>query len=431
MIDREGRRYVLISSDAHAGADLLDYRPYLERALHDEFDAWTGSYQEDAWGKLDSELSCSEDPNVKLGVSSFLSPYNWESATRLKHMDQDGIAAEVIFPNTVPPFYPRCIINAPAPTTAEEYRLRWAGVKAHNRWLADFCAQAPGRRAGMAQVFLYDIDDAVAEVHRAREAGLMGVLIPADHTLKLENLYECRLDPFWSACCEVGLPVSRHAVFVGPPETPETGPSTDAVGTYEILAFFRRGLAHLVLGGVFERFPDLKFVFTETSTTWVPEELQMLEAYYGLGRRPGTSLYPMMRRAVEVLEKTPTEYFESNVWVGASIMQRADIAACHRVGVDRIIWGADYPHHEGSFPYTRVALRWLFSDVPENEVRSMTSLSAANAYEFDLDYLQTIADKIGPTPEEIATPPSADELPPSSMCQAVVDAIHSLAGAAV
>ena len=104
--------------------------------------------------------------------------------------------------------------------------MRWAGVKAHNRWLADFQAQAPGRRAGLAQVFLDNLDDAIAEVHAAKAAGLKGILIPADHTLKLVNLYERRLDPFWAACCEVGLPVNRHSLFVGPPETEETGVAT-------------------------------------------------------------------------------------------------------------------------------------------------------------------------------------------------------------
>jgi predicted TIM-barrel fold metal-dependent hydrolase len=344
-------------------------------------------------------------------------------------MNADGIAAEVVFPNTVPPFYPRSIINAGAPSNAEEYRLRWAGVKAHNRWLADFCAQAPGRRAGMAQVFLYDVEDAAAEVRAARDSGLMGVLIPADHSQKLENLYERRLDPFWAACTDVGLPVSRHAVFVGPPETEDTGPATDAVGTYEITGFFRRGLAHLVLGGVFERFPDLKFLFTETNTSWVLEELQMLEIYCAMGRQSGTPLYAMMHRAVDDLSLTPREYYERNVWVGASISARSDIANRHELGVDRVLWGSDYPHHEGSFPHTRVAMRWLFEGVPEPEVRAMTSLNAAKVYGFDLDCLQGLADEIGPTPEEIAAPLSAAEVPDTSMCTAVVEAIYGLAGA--
>ena len=59
------------------------------------------------------------------------------------------------------------------------YELRWAGLKAHNRWLADFCAETPGRRAGMAQIFLNDVDDAVAEIVWAREHGLFGgILLP-------------------------------------------------------------------------------------------------------------------------------------------------------------------------------------------------------------------------------------------------------------
>ncbi len=71
MTDVKNRPYVLISCDAHAGADLLDYKPYLEKQFHDEFDAWADSYQEDAWGKLDTEMMDTDDPNLRIGVSSF------------------------------------------------------------------------------------------------------------------------------------------------------------------------------------------------------------------------------------------------------------------------------------------------------------------------------------------------------------------------
>jgi predicted TIM-barrel fold metal-dependent hydrolase len=423
MTDRSGQPYVLISSDAHAGADLWDYKPYLAKEFHDEFDVWAEAYQEDAWGKFDTEMMDTDDVNVRLGVSSFGSIYNWDSPKRVEHMDGDGIAAEVIFPNTVPPFYPRGIISAPGPATEEEYRLRWAGIKAHNRWLVDFCSQAPGRRAGLAQVFLNNIDDAVAEARWARDAGLMGVLIPADHTLKLVNLYERRLDPFWAACCDVGLPVTRHSLFVGPPETAETGPATDAVGIHEVFPFFKRGLAHLMLGGAFERYPDLKVVFTETPIGWFPIEVQTLDYSCRLAAIKGTAMYPLMHRAVEELSKTPSEYFQDNMWIGASLMTRMDIEARHQVGLDRILWGSDYPHHEGSWPRTELALRLNFFDVPEHEVRAMTSENAANVYGFDLDHLQTIADRIGPSPEQVAVPVSPDELPKYSMCGAIAEAI--------
>jgi predicted TIM-barrel fold metal-dependent hydrolase len=398
----------------------------LQQELHDEFDAWAATYQEDGWGKFDTEFMDTDDPYLRIGVSSFGSPYNWESDKRLAHMDEEGIAAEVVFPNTVPPFYPRSIIGAPVPATAEEYRLRWAGIKAHNRWLVDFCAQAPGRRAGLAQVLLNDVDDAVAEVRWAKEAGLMGVLIPSDHILKLVNLYERRLDPFWAACCDVNLPVNRHALFVGPPETPDSGPAAHAVGTHEIMLFFRRGLAHLILGAVCHQFPDLKFVFTETPITWVPDELQALDYEIRSAHIKGSSLYTLMHRIAEELDRSPTEYFKRNVWFTASLLQRTDIEVRHQLGVDRIMWGADYPHHEGSWPRTRLAMRWNLWDVPEAEVRAITSENAAKVYGFNLDLLQSIADRIGPTPKEVARPVSAAELPNSSMCPGVIEAINSL-----
>ena len=90
------------------------------------------------------------------------------SKARLRELEDDGVVAEVIFPNTIPPFFPSGNLLARPPEN-DEYELRWAGLKAHNRWLVDFCADTPGRRAGMAQVFLNDVDAAVAEVELVEE----------------------------------------------------------------------------------------------------------------------------------------------------------------------------------------------------------------------------------------------------------------------
>lgn len=417
---------MLISCDAHAGADLTGYRPYLEREFHFEFDAWAATFRE-PWSDLDVELA-QDDPNLRVGVASFLSPYNWDNAKRVEHMDDQGIAAEVVFPNTVPPFYPANVVAASAPSNAEEYRLRWAGVKAHNRWLVDFCSQAPGRRGGLAQVFFADVDDAVAEVHWAKESGLVGILIPSDHIGQLVNLYERRLDPFWAACAETGLPVVRHSISVSPPETPDTGAAAPAIGVHETFLFFSRGLAHMVFSGVFERFPDLTFILTETGLMTVYTQLQQMENEIRFGQDKRTLAYPYFHRVAEAMSLTPTEYFNRNCYVGDSLMIGMDVAMRHQVGVDRIMWGADYPHHEGSYPHTELALRLNFSDVPEDEVRKMTSRNAAEAYGFDLDFLQGIADSIGPTVSQIATPVAADEIPLNSRSMTIFDALEPIVG---
>jgi predicted TIM-barrel fold metal-dependent hydrolase len=419
-----GRRYTLISCDAHAGANLHDYRPYLESQLHDEFDAWAASFRE-PWSDLDVELA-QDDPNLRVGVASFLSPYNWDSDQRLAHMNSQGIAAEVIFPNTVPPFYPANFVAASAPANAEEYRRRWAGVKAHNRWLVDFCSQAPGRRGGLAQVFLTDVDDAVAEVRWAKEAGLVGVLIPSDHIAQLVNLYERRLDPFWAACSEVGLPVVRHSISVSPPETPDTGAAAAAIGVHETFLFFSRGLGHLVFSGVFERYPDLRFIMTETGLMTVYVQLLQMDVEYRYGSDKGSTAYPYFHRVVESMSMSPTEYFQRNCYVGDSLMVAMDVGMRHEIGVKRIMWGADYPHHEGTFPHTKLALRLNFSAVPEDEVRAMTSINAAEAYGFDLGLLQGIGEEIGPTVEEVAVPVTRDEIPLDTRSMTIADALEPI-----
>ena len=90
----------------------------------------------------------------------------------------DGVVGEVIFPNTVPPFYPGFVLFA-GPPKPEEYEHRRAGIHAHNRWMVDFCARKPAQRAGIGQIFLNDIDDAIEDATWIKEHGLRGgVLLP-------------------------------------------------------------------------------------------------------------------------------------------------------------------------------------------------------------------------------------------------------------
>ena len=140
-------RYTVISADCHAGADLLDYREYLDPAYRDEFDSWAATYVNPFADLADEEAE-----------------RNWDSDRRNADLDTEGIAGEVLYPNTIPPFFPSSSLAATPPESARELELRWAGLRAHNRWLADFCSLSPERRAGVGQVMLQDLDEAVAEI---------------------------------------------------------------------------------------------------------------------------------------------------------------------------------------------------------------------------------------------------------------------------
>jgi hypothetical protein len=96
-------------------------------------------------------------------------------------------------------------------------------------------------------------------------------------------------------------------------------------------------------------------------------------------------------------------------------MRPHEVPLRDRIGIDKIMWGSDYPHDEGTYPYSREALRFAYARVPREEVAAMVGGNAARVYGFDLDLLDPIAAKVGPTVEEIAEPltePPADATSP-------------------
>jgi hypothetical protein len=111
----------------------------------------------------------------------------------------------------------------------------------------------------------------------------------------------------------------------------------------------------------------------------------------------------------------PSKYFARNCYLGASFMHRNEALIRDKIGIDRIMWGSDFPHVEGSYPYSRQALRATFAELPDEDVRRMVSTNAADLYGFDIDSLQPIADRIGPTTSDVWQP--LDEFP-DSWCNA-------------
>ena len=107
----------------------------------------------------------------------------------------------------------------------------------------------------------------------------------------------------------------------------------------------------------------------------------------------------------------PSHYAKQNCWYGASSPSPMEIAERHVIGTDRILWGSDYPHYEGTYPHTRLSLRHTFNEIPEEERRQILGLNAAKLYNFDLEALAPLAAKVGPTPEDISSKPRPEEFP--------------------
>ena len=104
------------------------------------------------------------------------------------------------------------------------------------------------------------------------------------------------------------------------------------------------------------------------------------------------------------LSLTPREYWLRNGAVGATFMTPEEARLRHEIGLGTIMWGSDYPHPEGTYPFTNESLRHTFHGVPSDDVRAILADNAARIYTFDLDKLQPIAARVGPTVDEVARP---------------------------
>ena len=92
----------------------------------------------------------------------------------------------------------------------------------------------------------------------------------------------------------------------------------------------------------------------------------------------------MFRHEQKRLKSRPSEYWQRQCYVEAMFFQPREAKLRHKIGVDNMMWGSDYPHYEGSWPNSRKALHEALHDVPEDEIRAILGENAARVYGFDL-----------------------------------------------
>src|ERR1700756_1725260 len=119
----------IISVDGHAKAPWPAYRDYLDPQWRERYDDWV------------KPVAATPDfCHAAIGPEA-----QWEPKRRVADLEAQGVVAEVVFPNGLTPFSPRSGFDL----GPEAVR---AGYAAHNRWLADACAQVQGRMFGQALV---------------------------------------------------------------------------------------------------------------------------------------------------------------------------------------------------------------------------------------------------------------------------------------
>ncbi len=74
-----------------------------------------------------------------------------------------------------------------------------------------------------------------------------------------------------------------------------------------------------------------------------------------------------------LLTMLPSEYFDRNIKIGSSNTRRRELARRYEIGVGNIMWGNDFPHPEGTWPYTQAHPRRGVPRHPRRRDRARSS----------------------------------------------------------
>ena len=388
-------RYVVVSADCHAGPKVHNYPQLIDPHFRDDFDDYAA--QVEAYDAGLAAKAAVGSTAMTISDERNQHPALHNPDERLAVLEADGIAAEVVFP-AGHPFHQYPAVSEPHGKMAYTPPRRTA--TARHPCLQPL-ARATLRRTPRAPRRYRRRPHPrhrcpIAEPRWAKANNLAGVSLPVlgdDMTPYNDLCYE----PLWATCEELELPLSVHG---GAGRYYGTGPTATAMIVAECDWFTRRALWMLIFSGAFERHPRLRLVFTEQRTHWVRPTLDELD-----------SIWRSRMVAVNtVIPKPPSEYFAQSVYVGASFMSPREADARAEIGTDRLMWGSDFPHVEGVWPYVRLGYRHTFHAVPAPERRAILGGNAIECYHFDPVLIERIADRIGPTDDDFA-PPSGEPLP--------------------
>ncbi|ETW96026.1 MAG: hypothetical protein ETSY1_28205 [Candidatus Entotheonella factor] len=280
---------------------------------------------------------------------------------RLKEQDIDGVAGEVMYPT----------INM-ATFSMQDREVAHAMMRRHNDWIRDYCSEAPERLIGIACLPLPDVDAAIAELQRIAKMGHRAAAIPC--TAPVDKPYfHPDFEPFWDVAEEVGLPLSMH-IFCG--STWDMGlpahwgtPAEGIMGYTLAHTGSAVSMGQLIYGGVCEHHPKLRFVNCEFETGWLAHFLQRLDH----------ATYRARAEASPDLTMQPSEYWRRQFYATFED-DEAGVLTRRLIGVDNLIWGNDYPHHDSIWPNSRAVIDRIFDGVPDDEREKMTSTNVMKLY---------------------------------------------------
>ena len=279
-----------------------------------------------------------KDVKEAFGALEPINPGYRDRDARLQIMDEQGIAGTIMFPT---------LAVGMETSLQHDPEAAVAAFKAFNRWMEDDWGYAYQERIFAAPVIsLMDVDEAVKELERVLELDARVVCIKGGPVFAGDMSWspgDPRFDPFWARVNEAGVTVGIHSGDAGYGRYLADWEDTRAFEAFRstplsmILQSDRVPFdtyAALVAHGVFDRHPNVRCASIESGSEWVPLLIKKFKKAYG--QNPNG------------FRRDPVESFVEHVWVAPfyedDLSKLKDL-----IGVDRILFGSDWPHAEGLF----------------------------------------------------------------------------------
>ncbi len=349
----------VISSDSHVNVQHEDVKAHLASRFHQAYDA---ALLESFRTMLGGNAAKANAAGSEIKHASWGRPGYADPNERLRDMDRDGVAIEVLYCE-VSAYRYLYLLESGAPEA----------TRAFNDTLHGFAQADPKRLIVTYQVPIHDMDLAVAEIERIVSFGGKSLQLPVfPAELGQPDYFDGRYDPMWAAIAQSGLPVCCHiGLNTALDQLADRDPTPRLAWTLSCMPPSAcEALGMWLLTGIFVRFPELRVVFVEPGLGWVAGYLSFLD---DMVLRQGYE-FPLLAGEL------PSFYYGRNM--AMTFIDEPDPVhhLRHVLGAQNLMWSSDYPHPVSTWPDSLTVIDQLFAGVPEDERDLMVEHNAARIW---------------------------------------------------
>jgi predicted TIM-barrel fold metal-dependent hydrolase len=296
----------------------------------------------------------------------------YDPASRLKALDEDGVDAEVLFPNN-----PTSNFGFPGDA---DYELDC--VRAYNDAICEY-RRVSDRYVPLALIpYRSPVATIVAEVTDAVKKGAGGVVMLTEPSLIMPGVKPTNdpfWEPFWAACQDAGIPICWHGSggLVNQLAVPLwegfSHHQSHTALTSRLCVTPVQMIPNLLFSGRLDRYPRLRWMLGETGMGWLAYVLESCD-------------HEWERRQLwrDGFETRPSEVFRRQIYADFWFEQ-AGMEVRDFIGLDNLMWESDYPHVTSTYPDSRDWVERVLAGVPAEEQPKLKWENAARLFSLEVD----------------------------------------------